>query len=174
MRKIIAIIGETTSGKTTLSQYVHTNYNYRVYEIGDYVRKEYKRIRANMTLMEFSNLYYTTGKITHFIELAIKDSQNCKQNMLFGGIRTIEEFKCLRKAYPNVTVILIKCDTDNRKKRYYKSHLDNVSIEERNRIETIWMKELLNTITPDYVIYNDNTLEDFYMEIQKLFTNVIE
>lgn len=169
MRKIVCLIGKTSSGKTTLSKHFIRHFNYQVFEIGDYVRRAYSNIFTDKTLLEFANSYYTEGKLTFFLKSAIEDSLSCKNNILFVGIRTLEEIKYLKSVYPNITIILINCSDENREKRYYKLSIDKDSFQKRNQIENIWMHDLLNFTTPDYVIFNDGTLSELYQQIDDLF-----
>lgn len=170
MQKVIGVIGKLSSGKTTLANYVHEHFNYGIYEIGDYVRKEYGRTSTDMTLLEFSNAYYKMGQLSRFFLLAVRDAQTCAQDILFNGIRTLEEFLYLKKKYPQAIILKVNCSETNREHRYYKYDIDRVSFQERNQIETIWMHDLLNCITPDYTIYNDGSIDELYEKINTLFS----
>lgn len=173
MRKVVALVGKTSVGKTTLSLYIKKCFDYQIYEVGDYVRKAYSSISPNTTLLDFANSYYVEGKLSFFLESAIEDSMCQDGNVAFVGIRTLEELKKLKLVYPESLVILCNCSKKNREKRYYKSHMDKVSFVERDRVETIWMDSLLKTILPDYIIFNDGNLIQFEKAIDKIFNKLV-
>ncbi len=167
---IIAVLGENASGKTTFSDFVKQEYGYDVYEIGNYVRHEYAKTDKSLTLLDFANLFYKKGKLHFFILKAISESKtkNSKK-IIFSGLRTLYELKCLQNAYPDIKVIQIKCSYEKRCKRYFKFGIDNIKFEERDRVEREWIGGELKNAKIDYVIDNSSTIELFYKNIKKMF-----
>ena len=124
---IIVIIGKCASGKTTCANYLRETYDFKVYEIGDYVRKQYMlHHEKKKRLLEYVNSVFHEGKLCNFVELAIKESKNQNNsNIVFSGIRTVEEFGRIRNEYHKVFLIRVICSDENRERRYKKKERDS-------------------------------------------------
>lgn len=170
MKNILVVLGESASGKTTFAEYVHNQYGYVVYEVGDYVREEHRSCESKLLLTQFADEYYQRGNLTFFIERAIKSAQNQpNRKVLFCGLRTEPELSCVRRAYTDCCVIKIKCSTDTRKRRYKKEKQDGISLHNRSQIEKIWASDFLHDVSYDYLIENDGSLDLFYQRINQIF-----
>lgn len=170
MKNVLVILGESASGKTTFAEYVHNQYGYAVYEVGDYVREEYRVCAPNLLLAQFADRYHQEGNLTLFVERAIKDAQNqSNRKVLFCGLRTEPELSCVRRAYPDCSIIKIYCSVSNRKRRYKKTKLDGISLHNRSQIEKNWASDLTSDIPYDFLIQNDGSLDSFYQRIDWIF-----
>ena len=151
---VIAVTGKCSSGKTTFSNYINCMYGYTVYEIGNYVRQAYNTFNSNnITLIEFVDKYYQRGNLSHFVQEAINNSLSEHQNnLIFCGIRTIDEFKYIKKEYSNSILVYIKCLDSYRKKRYVKFSKDLISLEKRTIIEDRWSGNINMEKIADYTI----------------------
>lgn len=174
MKNVLVILGESASGKTTFAEYVHNQYGYVVYEVGDYVRDEYRICAPNLLLAQFADRYYRQGNLTLFVERAIKDAQNqSNRKVLFCGLRTEPELSCVRKVYPDCCVIKISCFADIRKRRYKKTKLDGITLHNRSQIEKNWASDLMSDTPYDFLIQNNGSLDSFYQRIDQIFqTNI--
>ena len=115
MRKVVALFGKTSSGKSTCSRYVKRAYDYKVFEIGNYVRDLYQKDpNYDGTLIDYANWNYEQGILTRFVSSAIARSKQFHGNILFCGVRIIEELACLKREYPDTILVRIDCSFDNR------------------------------------------------------------
>lgn len=172
---VLVVLGDNASGKSTFSKYANQFYNYKVYEIGDYVRRIYKESKTKLTLLRFSNSFFEKGEIDKFLKIAIQESKNQEnKRLLFSGLRTYKEFLCLQQVYPNLFVIRITCSFANRSKRYFKLEEDSVTIKERSEIEGNWMSNGWENIQINYEIDNNGSIDEFYEKISYLFKEIIK
>lgn len=172
---VLVVIGDNASGKSTFSKYANQFYNYKVYEVGDYVRRIYKASKTKLTLLSFSNSFFEKGEIDKFLKIAIQESKIQKnKRLLFSGLRTYKEFRCLQHAYPDLFVIHIVCSFENRSKRYFKLEEDYVTIKERNEIEGNWMSSGWENVQINYEIDNNGSIDEFYRKISYLFKEIIK
>lgn len=170
MEDIIIALGEIASGKTTFSKFISQHYGYDVYEIGDFVRREYQRISPDIPLARFADSYYQKGKLAVFVNAAIRDAKlRQSKRIVFCGLRTLEELNCVTAEYPQHCIIKIICSSHIRAQRYKKEVCDDISILERNRIEKNWTRDFWDNIVPDYQIENNCSLESFYQQIKDIF-----
>lgn len=170
LKNVIVVLGKTACGKSAFSEFVSRHYGYAVYEVGDYVRKEYQTTSMNLLLVQFADAYYHAGKLTHFIKSAIKDAHaknSCK--IIFSGLRTAEELSCVAEAYPIYDIVQIVCRSDIRSQRYIKKASDGVELSKRTEIEESWASDFLDNVLPDYRLENNGSLEEFYQQIHTIF-----
>ena len=167
---IFVVLGKTAAGKTTFSNFVKRKYGYYVFEIGNYVRSEYEKSNQSLSLLEFANSFNRNGKLSYFVEQAIIESKKIKSdNLMFSGVRTVEELMCIKRIYPLLITVKITCSYENRKERYCKFSKDHVTIDDRNRLESIWAGEDFKNIHIDHEICNDNSIKCFHKKISNLF-----
>ena len=173
MRNVVVLFGKISSGKSTCALYVQKKYYYTVFEIGDNVRDSYRGDQNYTgTLADYANLHYSQGRLTYFVSNVISQSRNYQGNLLFSGVRTVEELSRLKDEFPNLILIRIECTTDNRSQRYYKEKSDNISFEKRDKVEDNWMKNEWDSIQFDYTIPNNDSLDDFYKRIDSVFSEI--
>lgn len=175
MRKVVALFAKIASGKSTCAQYVKREYNFKVIEIGDYVRDAFRNESPSKnTLIEFANYHYKSGILTAFIRNAIYDSRAYTDNLVFSGLRTNEELDCLLSEYPDAILIRIDCAYRLRCQRFEKEKKDNVSFELRDAIENEWIQNEWNDISFDYTIINNKGLKDYYVKIDEVFSCIMK
>lgn len=174
MRIVIAIIARFASGKSACVEYIKQKYNYSVFEIGDYVRKLFNsELHDFSTLIEYAEAHYKQGKLDKFIKEAIAESTVVENNIIFVGIRSLQELDCFLSVYPEAIIMRIDCDTEIRKRRYNKLLKDMVSFEKRDRIENLWIDELWSSVFFDYIIVNNDSIHDLYKNIDDVFLDIV-
>ncbi len=171
---VLVIVGKCASGKTTCANFLKETYCFTVYEIGDFVRKQYSLNQGKYDdLLRYADSIYKKGMLSHFVQLALNESKKQQsENMAFSGIRTIEELKLIRNEYPNLILINIVCNDKNREKRYKKELKDSVLLSERTSIENHWNKEGFGKLI-DYELNNNSTQDEFYSSIEKMIAKLL-
>lgn len=173
MRRVVALFGKTSSGKSVCSRYVQNKYHYEIIEIGDYVRESYANsFNGTDNVVDYANWHYSQGTLPVFIMNAISYSKICEGNILFSGVRLIEEYLFLKNEYPDLIIVRIDCAEEIRKQRYYKGKDDRIPFNDRNAIEDSWIDNKWDYLKFDYVINNDGEIDSFYEQIDNVFAKI--
>ena len=173
MKNVIAIVGRFASGKTACVEYIKKKYDYDIYEIGDYVRRAYNdHAKKEQTLIEFAESFYRQGKIDQFIKEAILEASKTNRNIVFSGVKSVAELKCLQHSYPNLFLARIDAPRSERKKRYTKELKDKAPFDVREAIEEVWIHDLWETASFDFTVLNHLDYGSLFREIDDMMCAV--
>ena len=116
---IIIVSGYTSSGKTTIAQYLQKTYGFDHIEESDYVKKE---IQKYTSLDRFQAIEAINKKygMTYFIKKTTDSiSKNSKNPVVLSGVRRIEEIDYLKNNFPGSLLLFV----DGPHELFEKRHL---------------------------------------------------
>lgn len=172
----ILVIGNTSSGKSTFTNYIIKNKDFKEYALGDKLKEiTFKILRLfNKDISSINELYNvnTKNKYRKFLQIIgteiCRDSLgediwceilykkiNQSDNIIISDIRFLNELNFFKTKFNDcITIKIIRDNISNE----YLSHRSECEI---NKIET------------DYIIENNSSIEDFYKKIDEL-TNFLK
>ena len=174
---MIIITGMPGSGKDELIK-VARSMGWKDYHMGDTVRKFAKEKNIENTdraIGAFANQErkeHGMGIWAKRIIIEIKD----QKKVIVDGLRNIEEFNCFKESFPDLVMVAIHTDREERLKRIVKRHRDDDvknmdELVSRDDRELSW--GIGNAISlSDYMIVNDSTLEAFKENVKQLLIRI--
>lgn len=174
--KAILLYGLTATGKSTFCRFVNEKYNYKVV----HVRRLFETIvgKDNATTVYHELLKKTNSRLA-WLELISSEISNRIENqqiVIIEGLFTVEESEWFNNFFDIIIVYLENNNEHERTIRFCKrEHLQFDSGKMRMKNSDIGrftagvpsVKEYA-----DYIINNDKSLQEFYIAIDNLISNV--
>ncbi len=134
---IIAIVGRSGSGKSSITRRLSDTGTYHVCEIGNYVKqvfeeennsekKEQEDFNKKETRLDFVNRMLLEKGKDFFIKLVMEDALRW-ENCIISGVRSVEEIRCLKNNSNNLLTIALNCDEEELRRRYIEREKDVLS-----------------------------------------------
>jgi len=174
--KIVAIVGMPGSGKTEAVKILEKLGFKRVY-FGGIVLEEVKRRGLEINeknerfVREDLRKKYGMEAMAKMSMPKIREFLDKGENVVIDGLYSWEEYKFLKRKYPNVVVIHIYASPKTRYKRLGQRKERPLSIEECKKRDFAQI-ENLHTAGPmamaDFTIVNEGTLNDLKREIEEI------
>lgn len=174
--KTILLYGLTGTGKSTFCKYVTEKYNYKVVQVRRLFESVVGKDKAATVYHELLN---KTNSRCAWLDLISKDNISCIENQkiaVIEGLFTVEESKWF-KNISDVTIIYLENKNDKvrtmrfceRENLPLESGMVKMGNSDMGRIDA-GVPFAKNSA--DYIIINDNSLEEFYNVIDSLVNKI--
>ncbi len=179
-KAIIAIVGLPGSGKTEAANYLKENKIPSVYfgqAVLDLVMTKHRTITEEFEKLARIEIRKKHGKAALAIlnEKAIKDALQSSNIVIVESMRSWEEYKYLKEAFPDVNVYILALHAD-KKIRYHR--LLNRKTRSLTEGEARDISELEDTnmgptiAFADFLIKNNFSLNDFHDKIEQVYRTI--
>ena len=174
---MLIITGMPGSGKDEFIKVARTH-GWKDYHMGDTVRK-YARMNGinenDGSIGAFSNRERELYGMDIWARRLVEEIKE-KNHVIVDGLRNIEEFSYFQKVSPNLVLVAIHTDRDERLKRIVRRQRpDDIremdELVKRDERELSWGIGKAISLA-DYMIVNDSTLEEFKANVESLLERI--
>lgn len=168
MKRMIILVGFAGSGKSFFANILRDEYDFKIIELGDYVREE--AAKNNMIPLEFAKHVFSQEDIYYFVRKAVSDCQISTFNYCIVGPRKCEEVEYLLsklKCPTSIVALESNFDVRNMRRSKQKDKKEKVDLKLRDAIEISWgLKDVIDL--SDIKIENkDGQLKEYFREYIK-------
>ena len=177
----LLIIGKAGSGKSTLSNYLVKKYNFKQFALGDNVKyfisdmtNILHNIDTNINEIKIEELFDVETKKKYRKHMQQIGTDLCQK--WFGKTVWCEIInKQIKTNSINSNIIIDDCRFIHEYEYFKKQNYISIKILNNRCLLMNHSSELeQDLIEPDYIIENNNTIEDFYNKIDYLMTKLIK
>lgn len=174
---ILGITGEIASGKDTVTKYLVEQYGAKQYRFSDPLRDILDRLHLPQDRKHLSDLSHFLRKafgeeiLAHVIENDAKHDEHSL--VVIDGIRRLSDIDLVKKL-PEFTLVYVEADMARRYDRLTgrRQNADDQTktFEEFKRDHLLETEMTIPPLRADatYIINNDSTLEDLYVQADKV------
>ncbi|MDA3802930.1 MAG: AAA family ATPase [Patescibacteria group bacterium] len=179
-KKIIGLVGLIASGKGEAKKYLMKNYGAVEFRFSSILRKALDVLGIEQSRDNIISLSTWSRKNSGNDLLAKTMAKNIKENsndlIIIDGIRRMDDIIYL-KDLPSFKMLAIEADPELRYERSVKRNENpgdseksyKQFLEDHKKETEITIPETMNKA--DFKIVNENSLEDFYKELDKIIEN---
>lgn len=174
--KAILLYGLTATGKSTFCKYVNEKYNYKVVQVRRLFENTIGRDKAAIVYHE---LLEKTNSRVAWLELISTDISKCIENqqiVVIEGLFTIEESVWFNNLSDVIVVYLENKTEQERTIRFCER--EHLQVEDgKMKMKNSDMGRIAAGVQSvkncaDYIIYNDKSLQEFYLAIDNFISQV--
>ena len=168
----IGIIGKGGSGKDTIADFLRDEFGYTTVAFADGLyqicRDFYKMKKKNRKLLQDVGSAMRTVDEDVFINKALKSLEG-KDKVCISDVRALNEYERLKKE--GFVFIRVVADLNKRISRIEKR--DGIVCDEAyiKSLEEAPIENYLNDVTTDFIVYNNDTIEDLYVLIRNIIAD---
>jgi len=176
---IVGLTGEMASGKSTVAKYLEQNHKAQVYRFSDILRDSLKKIHRDNNrehLQTMSTMLRSTYGEDVLARAMAGDAQSEKNNIVaVDGVRRLGDIEHLKKLSG---FVLVYMETDI-KKCHERIALRNENVDDKGKTFEEFKKDRAREAErqivelkkfADFVINNDNSVDDLYQQIDKMIS----
>ena len=177
----LGVVGQPSSGKDTVAEYIREHYGFTHLSTGDIIRKYVQDNNlgelTRPLLRDVGNQLRKEHGSDYLVQLALKDSH---PRLIISGIRSVGEAETLKKNGGKLINIDVPIEKRYEWATARRRDTDHISFEEfknqqlaEETNDTYAQNVQLVIPMADYTLENFGTLEELYKKIDELMTKIL-
>ena len=172
---IICLTGMPGSGKTVVADML-TRKGFHVYEMSRILKDMMRDRGVKVTVKSLEDFAYKVrkekGKDIVAVELAKKVRKHNYKNIVISGMRSVDEFRYIRRGFDGAVVVAIIAQRSIRYRRMRKRKKNSVKTRkefdyrEQNNIKRLGIRHVIRSA--DHKIYNNGNMRDLERKVDLL------